>query len=190
MDNELLITEEDFKKYRPLPAQGFRFDELFPFILEAQRGWLRKTVLGEELYYAMEQNRTTSPYPDLINGVAYTYEDNTVYYYGLVPALVYYSWALFMRGNNMKITRSGNKTKSKSNSEDASAELQAAEYNKAMNNALMYANEVRRYLQKNNTTYPLYEPSQSPQGAISVVNVTRPKVVLDEGDDTRSYTWI
>lgn len=188
MLNELLITEDDFKLYRPLPVQSFRFEDLTPHILEAQRGWVRKSLLGEALYHDLEQNRTLAKYVNLLNGTTYTYNGDTIKFYGLVPALSYYAWSLFMRGNNLKITRSGNKQKNSANSENADAELQAQEYNKAMNNASMYAREVQRYLGNNTATYTLYEqPTTRPESAISVTAVTRSRVVLDERDDTLGY---
>lgn len=156
---EVLINRNDFELYKPLP-KTVDWESLVPVILRMQRGQLRD-LLGAALYYDVHTTQTGNN-ATLINGGAYSYEGNTIDFYGLKPAIVLYSWASFIKGNDFKVTLSGNKKKRANESENADNLLIMQEYQKALNEARGYMDEVLKYLITNRGTFPLWQGYAKP----------------------------
>lgn len=152
--NELLITENDFRLYAPIPP-NLNFERLISSIIQAQRNYIRNFI-GKAQYYDLHTNQTDAKYLTLLAGGAYTVNGQTVDFFGLKPAIALYAYAVFLHDNDMRVTRTGDRVKASDVSEQATPEMLRNEYSKALDNAKRYLNEAGYYLAQNATTYPLY----------------------------------
>jgi hypothetical protein len=165
--NELLIERADFDLYRPLaPTLDFA-TQFEPIILRVQRGWLRD-VLGPALYRDLHTNPDGTANAALLGGDSFTLNGQTVDYFGLKGAIVCYTYAQYIKQNDMRVTRAGNKRKRTAESENAANENINAEYQKAMGEAVMYLSNALQYLLANASTYPLWVGAKLPRGGVRV----------------------
>lgn len=164
MDKRVLVTLSDLKQLRPLAElDGSRWEQ---FAVEAQDQDLRP-ILGDGLYYDfMNEVFDTgddmySHYQNLLNGVAWTYNGQTVYFDGLKPMVGYFTLARFVQNNSVNITRYGVVTKVVPQSAPADSQIIKQVVNELRSNAITYKNQVDTYLLNNQTTYTLYIGSNS-----------------------------
>lgn len=165
MAEAALITTADVNLYRQLDTKidSTRFAA---YVMDIQRTNLRD-LLGQALYYAlMADSRSTGIYADLLNGKTYTYNSNTVQYYGLKPILCY--WFLAIHAREGEVFNSGygaielvnnpqqNFEKAKEKERLAQSYTQTAEH---------YANDLRQFLNQHSTTYTLWESESESNGA-------------------------
>ena len=125
-----------------------------------------KDLLGDALYYDLIQNSTDTKYNELINGKSYTYQGNSIQYYGLKPYLSF-MWL----ANNMLIGDSfqadyGNVVFS-DNPQDNMRKMSFAEKQAAkddfMERSVIYRNGIVQFLNENSATYPHWEGGASNQ---------------------------
>ena len=157
MAETALITIANVRTYRLVDSK-FDTTKFAAFVQEVQRKNLRG-LLGDALYYAfMNDARATGIYADLLNGKPYKYNNETIQYYGLIPALVYWWLAIAAREGDMFQTTIGaaqfvnNQQQSFETSKEK--ERIASNY---METAQDYANDVIKFLNENSTDYPLWE---------------------------------
>lgn len=159
-----LINQSDIKIYRPIadiPAERINV-----YIEESQKAELR-AVLGEPLYYDFitKYNDSGDPmytnYQNLLNGTTYTYNNDTIEFFGIKPMLVYYTLARFLTNQPMNITRYGVVMKTNDQSSNASAEQVRMTSNELRGEAVRYQNDLVQFLVEKSTTYPLYDSSDS-----------------------------
>jgi hypothetical protein len=160
--NELLITENDFRLYAPIPP-NLNFERMIVSVIHAQRNFIR-AFLGKAQYYDLHTNQTAAKYVTLLGGGTYTVNGQTSDFFGLKPAIVLYAYATFLNDNDMRVTRTGDRVKASDVSENASPEMIQAEYKKALDNAKRYIDEAYYFLTQNASDYPLYMPSNSAGG--------------------------
>lgn len=164
MDKRVLITLADIKQLRPTAElDGARWE---PFALEAQDQDLRP-ILGDGLYYDfMNEVFDTgddmyADYQKLLNGEAYTYNSQTIYFDGVKPMLVYFTLARFVQNNPVHITRFGVVSKVVPQSQNVDGQVLRQVVNELRSNALTYKNQVDTYLLEKSETFDLYIGSNS-----------------------------
>lgn len=164
MDKRVLITLQDLKNLRPTAElDGSRWE---PFALESQDQDLRP-ILGDGLYYDfMNKWHSTgdamyASYQNLLNGVAYTYNGQTIYFDGIKPMLGYFTLARFVQNNPVNITRFGIVTKVTPQSQSVDPQIIRQVVNELRSNALTYKNQLDQYLLENQSTFTLYIGSKS-----------------------------
>jgi len=126
--------------------------------MEVQRKNLRG-LLGDALYYAfMDDTRVSGIYKELLDGKSYTYDGETIQYYGLRPVLCYWWLAIAARESDLFQSSWGaiQLTNNPQQNFEASREKEriATTY---METAQGYANDVIKYLSENSASYPLWE---------------------------------
>ncbi len=158
--DKYLITKDDILIYRP--TAELDDDRIKPFILEAQRLDLQP-VLNDALYYAFVIDfnsttglNTTAAYELLRSGESYTYNTNTVQFDGVKPMLSLYSLARFVETNPASITRYGVITKVAAQSTAADPATVKGIVNGLRSAALGHQNQVVKYLETKQATFPLY----------------------------------
>ncbi len=154
-----IITLKDIQALRPTAElDGVRWE---PFCLEAQDQDLRP-ILGDGLYYDfMNEVFDTGDdmyanYQNLLNGVAYTLNGQTVYFDGLKPMVVYFTLARLVQNQQVNITRYGVVTKVIPQSQPTDAQTIRQVVNELKSNAITYKNQVDTYLLQNQSTFTLY----------------------------------
>ena len=158
MANEILIEERDFRLYAVIPPH-LDFSRFETSILKAQRGEVRQ-YLGGGLYRDLHVNQTDAKYVSLLDGSTYSWQGQTVDFFGLKPAIVLYAYAHYLNDNDLRVTRAGNKIMDTDISENATPEMIEAEYTKALSSALGYLVETGRFLDDNTSTYTLWQGAQ------------------------------
>lgn len=154
-----LITVSDVNGFRKIDSkwssQQTRFDS---YVNDIQRKNL-KLLLGDALYYAfMESDRASGIYYDLLNGKTYTYNNQTIKYYGIKPALCYWWLAIACREGDLFLSRQGaiqfvnnpqhNFETAKEKERIATGYTETAE---------AYANDIKKFLNENSELYPLWD---------------------------------
>lgn len=159
MDKRVIITLQDVKKLRPTAdLDGIRWE---PFCVESQDQDLRP-ILGDGLFYDfMTKFYSTgdpmySAYQNLLNGVAYTLNGQSVYFDGLKPMVVYFTLARLVQNQQVNITRYGVVSKVSAQSQPVDAQVIRQVVNEMRSNAQTYKNQVDTYLLQNQSTFTLY----------------------------------
>ena len=157
MAETTLITVADVQTVRKI-SSSFDSGRFANFVNEAQRKNLRG-LLGNALYYAfMNDARTSGIYKDLLDGKVYTYENQTIQYYGIKPYLSYIWLSIACREGDLFLANVGaiefvnNSQQSFENSK--SKDRIAAEY---LQTAQGYGNDIIQFLNENASSYPLWE---------------------------------
>jgi hypothetical protein len=154
-----LITISDVQSYRRVDPK-FDTTRFLTFANDVQRNNLRG-LLGDALYYAfMADTRITGIYKDLLDGKSYSYNSQTIQYYGLKPVLCYWWLAMATREGDLFHSNVGaiqfvnNPQQSFETAKEK--ERVATGY---METAQNYANDVIKFLNANSSLYPLWESS-------------------------------
>lgn len=153
MANNLLITIDDIREYRPVSMLDAK--RVDPYILEAQENDLRP-VLGDALYFDFLANIDTTKYRDLLNGKTYTINSNSVDFPGIKPMLCYYSLARIVINNPLNITSYGVVQKTVNESQPVDSSTLGRLVTELRSVALSYQNRLKDFLSYNLTTYTLY----------------------------------
>jgi hypothetical protein len=152
-----LITIAEVQAYRRISAT-FNQDRFNSFVMEAQRTNLRG-LLGDSLYYAfMADSRASGIYAELLNGKSYVVNAETIQYYGLKPALIYWWLAIATREGDLFQTNVGavQFVNNPQQSFDTAKEKERIATN-YMQTAQGYANDIIKFLNANSSSYPLWK---------------------------------
>jgi len=169
----LLIKKADFLPYRNISANINEAKQLDSFILEAQRLDLIG-LLGRKLYHKIISVYTTylerlaanatyistteeKSFIDLIRGKKYTDSDqNDINYLGLIPVLVYLTYARFIRSSHLQSTATGFVRKTHEFAEAISSKEIQEQASRAETDASAFLNFVFEYLGENMETFKDY----------------------------------
>ena len=157
MAESALITITDVQTYRRVDPK-FDSNRFAVFEQETRRKNL-KGLLGDALYYAfMADSRNAGIYAELLNGKSYSYNAQTIQYYGLKPMLCYWWLTIAARESEMFQANIGaiqlvNNTQQMFETAKEKERI-AAGY---METAQGYANDLIKFLNTNAATYPLWE---------------------------------
>lgn len=156
MAESVLITIADVRNYRK--KVDLKIDDFDEFAGEIQRNNLRQ-LFGDALYYDfMNDDRTSGKYEELLNGKTYTYDGNTINYYGLKPMLCYWWLAKFITEGEIYHSQHGSiqfTNNPQQNFEETKQKRTVA--SSYMETAQNYANDVIQFLNQNSSTYPLWK---------------------------------
>ena len=158
MNEELLLTQDDFKPYRDI-SENVNFDRLSAWILETQKQELR-AFLGPELFLLfitdwdpVNKVFVTPRFVDLWNGSDIT---GKYRFYGLKPVVVYFAYARFLKNQQTVVTRYGVKHLTRDESTDATPSSVRTRQGEAQSMAISLQNDVENYLNDNQSIYPEY----------------------------------
>lgn len=156
MADQNLITITDVQGYRridpKMPTEKFN-----AFLREVQRRNL-KDFLGDALYLDLMNDYSAQKYVDLISGKTYTYQNETIEFYGLKPILVYWWLAIAAREGSMFLSNYGavqfvNNPQQQFESSKEKERI-ALGY---LETAGGYKNDAVKFLDTNYADYPLWE---------------------------------
>lgn len=156
MNEILLLVVDDFEPYKGRFGNAIDSSKLLAFVQEAQELDLKPSI-GPALFRDFITNRTQQIYLDLLNGKEYVWNTDTIFFEGLKPALVYWSYARYLRMSSVQHTASGMVQKNTPESTPAPEKTVAALVSQASTAAISYLNEAVRFLGQNTSTYPLWK---------------------------------
>lgn len=163
MAESALISITDVQAYREIDPKlnSGRFNS---FVMQAQRTNLRN-LLGAALYFDFFANITAPKYVALRDGESYTLNGETIQFYGIKPALIYWWLAIDTREGDLFQSAYGAiqlVNNPQQNFESAKEkERIAAGY---MVTANQYANDIVQYLDAKSTTFPLWKSVEKRSG--------------------------
>jgi len=164
--NDQLITIADVRKYRDVDS-NFSATRFAAFLKEVQDIDLYN-FFGAALWYDFFTNISEVKYQALLNGEEYTDDNDTVYYQGLKPFLVWAWLVILPLENNVHHTQSGmvDYLRDHTRMPSSAAINQAKEVYKK--NMLAEQNKIINYLNEKKETYPLW--NQKCKGNTSSLN--------------------
>ena len=162
MTNILLITN-----YEDLSV-NVKSDRIKFFVKKAQELDL-KPFLGHSLYYDFIQyfntdgtlkDETPQRYKDLLNGSEYLdRHGHVILYEGILPMLVYFTFARFIEADAVHYTATGPVIKHHDNADALSPQDVAKLVQQHRSVANAHANEVEKFLRDNKADFPLWNYS-------------------------------
>jgi hypothetical protein len=164
MNNIYLINPSTFQNYEDISI-NIKPERLNVFIKKAQDLDL-KPFLGHALYYDFIQyfnadgtlmDTTPQQYKDLLNGSEYLDRyGHIVLYEGLIPTLVYFTFARFIEADAVHYTSTGPVLKHHDNADAIAPKdiVKLVQQQRSVANA--HANEVEKFLWDNKTEFPLW----------------------------------
>jgi hypothetical protein len=167
MSQIFLISQSTFATYEDISV-NIKSERLNVFIKKAQDLDL-KPFLGHALYYDFIQNfnddgiiKNTAPQPyiDLLNGSEYLDKyGHIVLYEGLLPTLVYFTFARFIEADAVHYTATGPVIKHHDNGDAVAPKdiVKLVQQQRSVANA--HANEVEKFLWDNKEDFPLWRYS-------------------------------
>lgn len=159
-----IINQTTFQNYEDISV-NIKPERLNVFIKKAQDLDL-KPFLGHALYYDFIQNFNSDgtiqdsapqPYKDLLNGSEYLDKyGHIVLYEGLVPTLVYFTFARFIEADAVHYTATGPVLKHHDNGDPVAPTdiVKLVQQQRSVANA--HANEVEKFLWDNKDDFPLW----------------------------------
>jgi hypothetical protein len=160
-----IINQASFQNYEDISV-NIKPERLNIFIKKAQDLDL-KPFLGHALYYDFIQNfnddgtlKDTTPqlYKDLLNGSEYLDRyGHIVLYEGLLPTLIYFTFARFIEADAIHYTATGPVIKHHDNSDPVAPKdiVKLVQQQRSVANA--HANEVEKFLWDNKDDFPLWQ---------------------------------
>ena len=156
----MLISITDIQEHKPISSNIDVTKKLNPFIKEAQVMDLRP-ILGDAFYLDLVADIEASPsltkYADLWNGSTYLIGSDTYQNDGLKVVLVYYAYSRFLNRSNTNSTAFAMVQKTNPNSEPLTEAALARLVGQATSGAKFHEANVKKYLDNNASTYPLYK---------------------------------
>ncbi|MBS7564667.1 hypothetical protein KHS38_09650 [Mucilaginibacter sp. Bleaf8] len=162
--NTLLIDTAAFQQYEDISI-NIKPERLQAFIKKAQELDL-KPFLSAAFYYELQkwmetdgQIKEDAPvaYQNLLKGCEYTDQwGHIISFEGLIAMLVYFTFARFIEGNSVFYTATGPVIKQYDNAQAVSPQdvIKLVQQQRSIANA--YANNVEKFLQDNQSQYPLW----------------------------------
>jgi hypothetical protein len=164
MNTVYLIDQITFQNYEDLSV-NIKSDRIKFFVKKAQELDL-KPFLGHSLYYdfiqyfntdGTLQDNTPQPYKDLLNGSEYLdRHGHVVLYEGILPMLVYFTFARFIEADAVHYTATGPVIKHHDNADALTPQEVAKLVQQHRSVANAHANEVEKFLRDNKADFPLW----------------------------------
>lgn len=165
MSTIYLINQTTFQRYEDISV-NIKPDRLNVFIKKAQDLDL-KPFLGHALYYDFIKNfaedgtimdSAPQPYKDLFIGSEYLDRyGHIVLYEGLLPTLIYFTFARFIEADAFHYTSTGPVLKHHDNADPLAPKdiVKLVQQQRSVANA--HANEVEKFLRDNRNDFPLWQ---------------------------------
>ncbi len=160
---KLIITKDDLSEWVEVGA-NIAQTRLDRAIQNAQIMDLR-AFMGDTFYrdFINKVFVSTDPdftkYQNLLNGVDYTFQENTIHFYGLIPLLSFWSWARYTKTGNVQSSRAGLVFKKTEQSEHATEREISRMVIDSNDKAGAFLNDARQFLDEEDATYPLWNES-------------------------------
>ena len=154
---KLLINRVDIGEYRNL-SRSVLDNVLNPHILDAQFNDLQK-LIGADFFNDLIENYDSVAYQALLNAGTYTYDSVTYTNVGLKTVLVHYAYSRYARFGSDTDTPFGMVVKNTESSSPISTEDKKAKYTENRSLAFNYWENVKKFLDRNEDDYPLWENS-------------------------------
>ena len=164
MNQIYMIDQITFQNYEDLSV-NIKPERIKVFVKKAQELDL-KPFLGHALYYDFIQNfnadgtlmdNTPQQYIDLLNGTEYLDKyGHVVLYEGLMPMLVYFTFARFIEADAIHYTATGPIIKHHDNGDTLSPQEVTKLVQQQRSVANAHANEVEKFLWDNRSEFPLW----------------------------------
>ena len=165
---DTLLALTDFQDIKEMSV-NINDARILPYVREAQRIDLVK-FLGRALYYdwITDQTDTTDfasdNYQELYDGATYSDGSNTVYCHGLKLTLLYFSYARFLKDQDINITSYGNRILSDGDLSEREQMAQIRTHErKAISKAIYYQDECRAFISANSGDFPLFSSADGPK---------------------------
>jgi hypothetical protein len=160
----ILIDQNTFQRYEDISA-NVKPNRIKIFVAKAQDLDL-KPFLGYALYYDLIkhlnedgtiQDDAPQPYKDLLNGSEYLDKHgHIVLYEGLLPTLLYFTFARFIEADAIRYTSTGPVTKQHDNVGVVTPQYITKLVQQQRSVANAHANEVEKFLWDNRADFPLW----------------------------------
>lgn len=164
MAKKIILKSSDVEQYADI-SDNYEESRFNVFALRAQETQLRE-LLGDALYYALINDLDVSgvpqsaPYTTLVNGESYTYDNETVEYFGLKPFLAFHWLAINNREGDIRQADYGNIMYS-DNPQDNMTKMSKSQKDEVnasyMSSSVSYRNNIVQYLNEKDDDYPTWE---------------------------------
>lgn len=153
----LLINRNDFgTNNRQVTQSNYDTGALNQHISDAQFVDVQK-LLGLDFYNDLIRNYTDIKYQTLLNGGSYVYNNTTYTNVGLKSVIVFYAYARYVLMGSQTDTPFGYIEKTTSDSVRVSEGGKKNMFKENQNIAFNYWENVRHFLDRNSSDYPLWE---------------------------------
>lgn len=168
-----LISKSDFSDIGVVP-DGLKDNRIDPMIRKAQELDLLP-FLGAALYTDIQADPTDADYVKLINGDTYQDGDgNDIYFPGLKMAIMYWTWARLLPGNQNTLTSHSFVQKTNPYSTPVEGENMSIEVNSAKSAAVQYWKQVEDYLNAKESVFTLWKCTvQRKTGAVRINSISK-----------------
>lgn len=179
---QLLISKAELIQFCGI-SKNLQKEDLTPFIRLAQQQDLLPFV-GPEFYYDLVSSYdgpsvgtfTGATQSDLdkawLGESGWTYSTGrTREFFGLRPALIWWSYARILENIDLRVTSSGARLANHEYSDRATREAVSTKAKEARATALIYATDCQTYFDKNRSSYTLWQ--YSPELKRGVINITK-----------------
>lgn len=152
-----LIDRTDFaSNNRKISQSGFNSGTLDQHISDAQFVDVQK-LMGLDFFNDMIRNYTDPNYQALLNEGSYTYNSTTYTNVGLKSVIVFYAYARYVLMGSQTDTPFGYVEKTTTDSARVSDGGKKNMYKENQNIAFNYWENVRNFLDRNSSDYPLWK---------------------------------
>tara|TARA_R110002096_G_scaffold217142_4_gene405183 strand:+ start:13878 stop:14420 length:543 start_codon:yes stop_codon:yes gene_type:complete len=160
MAETTIITKADIQVLWSNLDKNFTEAKLSPYILRSQQTEL-KTLLGDSLYYDFVSNITIQKYIDLLDGVEYSYQGNTIFFGGVKPYLAALSFGRIISNINVSVGTASVTDKATEQSTPHDNAIIQTRGREAKSEALRLQSELLQFLDEKRSTYPLFQSRES-----------------------------
>ena len=150
-----IITKIDILEFWPQMDKNFKEDKLDPYILRAQQGDLKR-FLGPALYYDFISNPSAPNNEALFEGTTYQFQGNTIFFEGVRPLLVAYTFARVVSNVDISVGRAAVVQKENEQSVPHPNAIIQGRSREVKSEALRLQEETRQFLEQERSDYPLW----------------------------------
>ena len=150
-----LITVSEIRVLWSSLDKNFTQLKVDPYILRSQQIEI-KSLLGEAMYFDMMENLANVNYQNLLDGVDYSYQGNTIFFGGLKPYLAALTYGRIISNINVSVGRASVVDKATEQSTPHDNTIIQARGREATSEGLRLQAEVTQYLDTLRNLYPLY----------------------------------
>jgi len=153
----LLINRTDIQEFRDI-SKTVLDKVLNMHILDAQFNDIQK-LIGSDFFNDLIENYTSTANQTLLNGGLYDFNGTTFTNVGLKTVIVHYAYARYARFGSNTDTPFGMVIKTSENTEQTSSSDKKAMLTENRSLGFNYWENVKKFLDRNPTDYPIYEQS-------------------------------
>lgn len=151
----MLVTKNDIANHREI-SRSVRDDKINPYIEDAELLDL-KPLLGNALYFDLVKNKTDQKYQELLEPKEFTIDSETFKHVGLKKILSIFVDARYKLFGSFTDTGYGLREKNHQDSTAVSSDSKKELYKKNRQIAFQYFSDVKKFLDENSSTYPLWK---------------------------------